>query len=208
MRQAVIDAAVRFPDVIWTSALVVALGFWLLVLLGLAGARDFDADAPGLARSSRGVPVAVLASAVIAHAWLLGLTGSVLLDRLRLTGSAEAAARVALLALSALLALTTTRWCVVTLAGLRFARSARTGPRRRDPADGTPYDPGSRPCHGPTADHGPTGARDLATARSRTAARGRTTARDRTVVRGEAPARGQAPVCDRTAVRPRSDRAA
>ncbi|MET9128860.1 hypothetical protein [Streptomyces antibioticus] len=202
MRQAVIDAAVRFPDVIWTSALVVALGFWLLVLLGLAGARDFDADAPGLARSSRGVPVAVLASAVIAHAWLLGLTGSVLLDRLRLTGSAEAAARVALLALSALLALTTTRWCVVTLAGLRSARSARTGPRRRDPADGTPYDPGSRPCNGPT------GARDLATARSRTAARGRTTARDRTVVRGGAPAPGQPPVCDRTAVRPRSDRAA
>ncbi|WP_432031338.1 hypothetical protein [Streptomyces antibioticus] len=199
MRQAVIDAAVRFPDVIWTSALVVALGFWLLVLLGLAGARDFDADAPGLARSSRGVPVAVLASAVIAHAWLLGLTGSVLLDRLRLTGSAEAAARVALLALSALLALTTTRWCVVTVAGLR---SARTGPRRRDPADGTPYDPGSRPCNGPTADHGPTGARDLATARSRPAAR------DRTVVRGEVPARGRAPVCDRAAVRPRSDRAA
>ncbi|MGM9386844.1 hypothetical protein ACTAE5_40225, partial [Streptomyces antibioticus] len=204
MRQAVIDAAVRFPDVIWTSALVVALGFWLLVLLGLAGARDFDADAPGLARSSRGVPVAVLASAVIAHAWFLGLTGSVLLDRLRLTGSAEAAARVALLALSALLALTTTWWCVVTLAGLRSARSARsarTGPRRRDPADGTPYDPGSRPGNGPTADHGPTGARDLATARSRTAARGRTTARDRTVVRGGAPATGQAPVCDRTAVR-------
>ncbi|MEU3277933.1 hypothetical protein [Streptomyces antibioticus] len=199
MRQAVIDAAVRFPDVIWTSALVVALGFWLLVLLGLAGARDFDADAPGLVRSSRGVPVAVLASAVIAHAWLLGLAGSVLLDRLRLTGSAEAVARVALLALSALLALTTTRWCVVTPARLR---SARTGPRRRDPADGTPYDPGSRPGHGPTA------ARDLAAARSRTAARGPTAARDRTAVRGEAPARGRAPACDRTAVRSRSDRAA
>ncbi|SME89178.1 hypothetical protein [Streptomyces sp. Amel2xC10] len=196
MRQAVVDAAVRFPDVIWTSALVVSLGFWLLVLLGLAGARDFDADAPGLARSLRGVPVAVLASAVIAHAWLLGLAGSVLLDRLRLTGSAEAAARVTLLALSALLALTTTRWCVVTLAGLRSARSTGTGPRRRDPADGTPYDPGSRPGHGPTA------ARDLTTARGRTAARGRTTSRDRT------PARGQAPACDRTAARRRSDRAA
>ncbi|MEU2298155.1 hypothetical protein [Streptomyces antibioticus] len=205
MRQAVIDAAVRFPDVIWTSALVVALGFWLLVLLGLAGARDFDADAPGLARSSRGVPVAVLASAVIAHAWLLGLTGSVLLDRLRLTGPAEAAARVTLLALSALLALTTTRWCVVTLARLRSARSARsvrTGPRRRDPADGTPYDPGSRPGHGPTA------ARDLTTARSRTAARSQTAGRGRTASRDRNPARGQAPACDRTAARRRSDRAA
>ncbi|MGW1030653.1 hypothetical protein ACWD4Z_00530 [Streptomyces antibioticus] len=202
MRQAVIDAAVRFPDVIWTSALVVASGFWLLVLLGLAGARDFDADAPGLARSSRGVPVAVLASAVIAHAWLLGLAGSVLLDRLRLTGPAEAAARVTLLALSALLALTTTRWCVVTLARLRSARSARTGPRRRDPADGTPYDPGSRPGHGPTA------ARDLTTARSRTAARGQTAGRGRTASRDRNPARGQVPACDRTAARRRSDRAA
>lgn len=76
----VIGATARFPTVIFTTALVVALGFWLLVLLGRAGTRDFDADAPALAKVFKGVPVTVAASVVMMSGWLVSLSGMILLD--------------------------------------------------------------------------------------------------------------------------------
>ncbi|WP_327698948.1 hypothetical protein [Streptomyces sp. NBC_00459] len=139
-----VEAAARFPTVSFTSALVVALGFWLLVLLGHARVRDFDADAPYLARSFGGVPVAVAVSVVIATTWLLSLTGMVLMGPAHLSGLGGAAARVALLGLSVLVAWTATRRCAVSLAGL-FPGHA--GPHLRHTASATPYDPGSRRAH-------------------------------------------------------------
>lgn len=137
----VVEAAARFPTVIFTSALVVALGFWLLVLLGRARVRDFDADAPSLARSFGGVPVAVVVSVVIVTTWLLSLTGAALMDPAHLTGLGRAVARVALLGLSVLVAWTAARRCAVSLARLF---PGRAGLYLRDTASGTPYDPGSR----------------------------------------------------------------
>ncbi|MEH0550856.1 hypothetical protein [Streptomyces sp. B21-101] len=136
----IVDAAVRFPTVTLTSALAVALGFWLLVLLGRADARAFDADAPSLTRSLGGTPVAVAASVVIVSAWLVSLTGTVLMDLARLTGPGGAAARVALLVLFALVAWPVTRRCAAPL--VRHSAS-RAGLHRRAAASGTPYDPGS-----------------------------------------------------------------
>jgi hypothetical protein len=137
----VVEAAARFPTVTFTSALVVSIGFWLLVLLGRADVRDFDTDAPSLARSLGGVPVAVVVSVVIVSTWLLSLTGTALMDPAHLTGLGGAAARVALLALSVLVAWTATRRCAVSLARLF---PSRAGLSLRDTARCTPYDPGSR----------------------------------------------------------------
>lgn len=139
MRQ-IVDAAVRFPTVTLTSALAVALGFWLLVLLGRADVRAFDADAPSLTRSLGGTPVAVAASVVIVSAWLVSITGTLLMDLARLTGPGGAAARVALLVLSALVAWPVTRRCAASLARVfpgipRLCRRAATS--------SAPYDPGS-----------------------------------------------------------------
>jgi hypothetical protein len=141
----IVDAAVRFPTVTLTSALVVALGFWLLVLLGRADVRAFDADAPSVIRSLGGTPVAVAASVVIVSAWLASITGTLLMDLVRLTGPGGAAARVALLVLSVLVA-----WPVARRCAASFVRLLPGSPRlyRRAAASGTPYDPGSSRARG------------------------------------------------------------
>nr|WSZ18887.1 hypothetical protein OH837_38930 [Streptomyces canus] len=141
----VVDAAVRFPTVTLTSALVVVLGFWLLVLLGRADVRAFDADAPSLTRSLRGMPVAVAASAMIVSAWFVSLAGTVLMDLAHLTGPGSAAARVALLAVCTLVAWLVTRRYAASRAR-RFP--VRSGPHRRVAVSGTPYDPGSPRARG------------------------------------------------------------
>jgi hypothetical protein len=137
----VFDAAAEFPTIIFTSALLVALGFWLLVLLGRADVHAFDADAPSFARALRGTPLAVAASVVIVSAWLVSLTGTLLLFRAGLGGLGGAVARVALLALSALLAWLLTRSVAAPLAKL-FPEEP--GPRPQDLASSVPFDPGSR----------------------------------------------------------------
>ncbi|GHE63111.1 hypothetical protein [Streptomyces capitiformicae] len=137
----VIGAAARFPTVIFTSALVVALCFWFPVLLGRVGVRDFDADAPALARAFGGAPVAVAASVVTVSGWLVSLAGMLVMEWIGVTGFGAALARVMLLALSTLAA-----WAVAhALAGpvTKLFRH-QPGPRQRDLANGTPFDPGSR----------------------------------------------------------------
>jgi hypothetical protein len=146
----IVEAAAQFPTVIFTSALVVTLGFWTLVLLGRAGLRDFDADAPALAGALDGAPVAVAASVVTVSGWFVSLAGTLALDRVGVTGFAAAPARVALLALSALVALAA--WSVAhALAGpltRLVPRDHQHEERQRGLADGTPFDPGSRHVRG------------------------------------------------------------
>ncbi|WP_328500295.1 hypothetical protein OG828_05635 [Streptomyces sp. NBC_00457] len=141
----VIDAAAQFPTVIFTSALVVALGFWLLVLLGRAGVRDFDADAPALARVFGGAPVAVAASVVTVSGWLINLAGMLVMERIGVTGFGAALARVMLLALAALAA-----WSVAHALARPLTKLFRhePGPRQRDLANGAPFGPGSRRAGG------------------------------------------------------------
>lgn len=136
-----IDAVAQFPTLVFTSALLVTLGFWVLVLLGRADMRAFDADAPSLARTLRGTPLAVAASVAITCAWLVSLAGSLLLGPAGLTGLGGAVARIMLLALSALVAWLVTRGVTAALAKLLFPDEP--GPRSKDSA-GAPFDPGSR----------------------------------------------------------------
>lgn len=71
-------AVVGFPGLLFTSALVVACGFWVVVALGRVGAGAFDADVELDAWGLGGVPVAGAVSLVIAVAWLATVTGSML----------------------------------------------------------------------------------------------------------------------------------
>jgi hypothetical protein len=76
-----VQAATTFPTVLSTAALVVVVGFWLLVLVGAAGTDAFDTDVNTGALGLGGVPVTVASSLLILLTWFFSLTGSVLLTR-------------------------------------------------------------------------------------------------------------------------------
>ncbi|MFF4500409.1 hypothetical protein [Streptomyces sp. NPDC001401] len=73
------EAVLRFPTVTFTAALVVVVGFWVLILLEPSRrdriAHRVEADAP----HPDGTPVIADASLVIALAWIASLGGSLLL---------------------------------------------------------------------------------------------------------------------------------
>ncbi|QGV79793.1 hypothetical protein [Streptomyces ficellus] len=75
-----LHATVTFPAVLFTAALVVVAGFWLLVLVGGADRDSFDGDVNADALRLGGVPVSVSASLLVAVAWLLAVTGSLALS--------------------------------------------------------------------------------------------------------------------------------
>ncbi|WP_371591775.1 hypothetical protein [Streptomyces virginiae] len=76
-----LPAALGFPAVLFTASLVVVVGFWLLVLCGLADHDDFYTTAAGGALSLSGVPVTASASLLVVLAWFTSLSGAVLLAR-------------------------------------------------------------------------------------------------------------------------------
>ncbi|MFE6775681.1 hypothetical protein [Streptomyces sp. NPDC057702] len=82
-----LDVAAGFPTVLFSAALLVVVGFWLLVAFGAAGHGTFDTDVNSDALHLGGVPVAVSASLFIAFGWFLSLAGSRLLGEADLTGS-------------------------------------------------------------------------------------------------------------------------
>ncbi|WJV50225.1 hypothetical protein [Streptomyces flavofungini] len=124
-----IDAAVGFPGVAFTSAMAVVVCFWLLVAVGLGRADTFDEDADLGAAGLGGVPVAVAVSLLVGTGWLVSLAGSVALARTGWTGLAHAAGDLGLLAVSALVAYGVTRGLVRV--STRAARD-RAGPSPRD----------------------------------------------------------------------------
>lgn len=137
----VVAAAAHFPAVLFTSALTVAAVFWLLVLLDRADLHAFDADAPSLARRLGGTPVSVAGTLAITSAWLITLAGRILLARTDLTGLGDAAARVALLALSVLVAGSLTDSLASPLA--KLFSDGPGAPVSHGVASGAPFDPGS-----------------------------------------------------------------
>ncbi|MFF8844900.1 hypothetical protein ACF08N_19650 [Streptomyces sp. NPDC015127] len=125
-------AAVVFPTVFFSAALVVVVAFWALVLCGAAGPDLFDSDADlpgGTAAGLGGVPVTVAVSLLVAVAWFTSLAGSVALRRFGLTGVPYAALACAVLAAAALVAWVVTRRLVRVLAKLF---PDEPGPSRQD----------------------------------------------------------------------------
>ncbi|MFG2026295.1 hypothetical protein [Streptomyces sp. NPDC048825] len=80
--RAFLEAATGFPTLLFTAALVVVVGFWVLVAFGAAGSDSFDADADADldAWGMGGVPVAVAFSLLTVLAWFLSLGTAILLD--------------------------------------------------------------------------------------------------------------------------------
>lgn len=99
-----VDAAVGFPGVVFSSALAVVVCFWLLVVVGAVRVDSFDEDADLRAFGLGGMPVSVAVSLLTAIGWAVSLGGSLAAARTGWTGLAHAAGDVGLLALSALVA--------------------------------------------------------------------------------------------------------
>lgn len=132
-----IDAAVGFPGVAFTSAMVVVLCFWLLVAVGLGRPDSFDEDADLGAFGLGGVPVSVAVSLLVATGWGVSLAGSVALARTRWSGLAHAAGDLGLLVVAALVAYGVTRVLVRPLArgsSERAGASTRGGDGGAGPA--------------------------------------------------------------------------
>ncbi|MGI5166283.1 hypothetical protein ACQEU3_18185 [Spirillospora sp. CA-253888] len=83
-------AALGFPAVLFSFALLVVTGYWVLVLLGALGIDALDADADtgadgaggdGLVAAAGlgGVPVTVVLTLLVSLAWFLSLAGQVLI---------------------------------------------------------------------------------------------------------------------------------
>lgn len=82
-----LNAAVGFPTMYFSAALVVVLGFWLLVLCGAVDRDCYDADVDTGALHLDGVPVSAAASVFIVAGSFLSVSGSILLDRAHLGGA-------------------------------------------------------------------------------------------------------------------------
>ncbi|KIF66434.1 hypothetical protein HY68_30885 [Streptomyces sp. AcH 505] len=123
-----LSATLGFPAVLFSSALVVVVCFWLLVLAGAADHHAFDADLEAEAIGFGGVPVAVSASLFLVVAWFTSLTGSVLLRRSALSSGTKACLAAAVLAAALVVG-----WAVVRLLVRHLRRyAAEPPPSRRD----------------------------------------------------------------------------
>ncbi|MEU7510723.1 hypothetical protein AB0B13_01750 [Streptomyces sp. NPDC042898] len=126
-----LSAAFGFPVLLFSVAVVAAVGFWLLVLCGVVerGAFDSDVDTQSL-RLGR-VPVSVAASVFLLAGWLLSLTGALLRDLADLSRSSASLLSLALMVLAPAAAWWVTRRLVRPLAKLS---PDEPGPSRRSAA--------------------------------------------------------------------------
>ena len=101
-----VGAALGFPAVVFSFALLVVIAYWVLVMLGGLGIDALDGDGGdsdsadadvGLLHSLgfSGVPVTVVLSLLIAVAWFVSLAGTVLLDRFDVPGRCQLADPIA-----------------------------------------------------------------------------------------------------------------
>lgn len=81
-----VSAALGFPAAVFSFALAVTVGYWLLVLLGAAEHDSVDTDSGSSALGTLGIPFPVSATVFTSVAWFISLAGSVLLDRAGLGG--------------------------------------------------------------------------------------------------------------------------
>ncbi|MET8946029.1 hypothetical protein ABZX30_21190 [Streptomyces sp. NPDC004542] len=133
---AFLAVAAGFPTILFTSALVVVVVFWLLAAVGAADAHGFHApglhghgDGAGDVWGMGGVPVTVSFSLLTVTGWFLSLSATVLLAPLTRSALVRAPVSVAVLAGSVLVAWRLTRLLVRPLHRLF---PAERGPSRQD----------------------------------------------------------------------------
>ncbi|MHC3467840.1 hypothetical protein ACYF6T_03910 [Streptomyces sp. 7R007] len=126
---AFLAAVAGFPTILFTSALVVVVAFWLMVAVGAAESHGFDAHAHVDAWGLGGVPVTVAFSLLTAIGWFLSLSATVLLGPLTRSGLVRAPVRVAVLFGALFVAWRLTR---VLVRPLRHVFAVVAGPSRQD----------------------------------------------------------------------------
>jgi hypothetical protein len=137
-----LDAALTFPTALFSFLLLVAIGYWVVVLLSVADPDPFEAsDVDGGAEAGSGLvsvltaaglgglPATVVLTALIALAWFFSLAGSALVDGVRGPAPLRAVLWTALLPVALGGAWLGTRSLVVPL---RRMLPDRPPPSRRD----------------------------------------------------------------------------
>ncbi|MEV0649233.1 hypothetical protein AB0I28_28655 [Phytomonospora sp. NPDC050363] len=114
-----VHASLAFPAVLFTFALIVVIGFWVLTLFGGADPDILDTDGGAEIGESGGgflsvfglghVPATVVLSLLITFSWFLSLAGTVLLDGLGLPGLVYALLALGVLLVAVVLAWAATR---------------------------------------------------------------------------------------------------
>ncbi|MFI6219976.1 hypothetical protein ACIBEH_05410 [Nocardia salmonicida] len=124
-----------FPTALFTFALFVVLGFWLLVLVGGTETEVLDCAESGSAVGSLdalglgGIPVTVAITGLVTLAWFSSLVGTVAVGAIGLAGFGAVLAGFVVLIVAAVAAVAGTRLVVIPLR--RFFR-ADTQPSRQD----------------------------------------------------------------------------
>ncbi len=121
--------AAGFPSLLFTTALVVVVIFWLLVAVGVTDSGIFDADVDVDAWGMGGVPVAVPCSVMTVFAWCVSLAATVLLDPVAAPGVGRVVLRVTVLAAALLVAWSMTRLFVRLWLRLRPEEPGPSGMR-------------------------------------------------------------------------------
>ncbi|MEU2864588.1 hypothetical protein ABZ672_40710 [Streptomyces mirabilis] len=122
-----VEAATGLPIILFSTALVVVVCFWLLVAVGVVAMDGFDEDADLDAWGMGGVPVAVAVSLLTVLAWVFGVGAAALLAVLAPTGTGAWVLRLAVAVGAPLVAWRATRLFVRRLR--RFFSDER-GPSR------------------------------------------------------------------------------
>ncbi|WP_395365928.1 hypothetical protein ACHGLA_33065 [Streptomyces sp. YH02] len=147
------NAAIGFPAMLFTAAVIVVACFWLLVLCGVAERDGFDSDVDAEALRLEGVPVSVAATVSIVVGWLLSVSGSVLLALAGLPGLPRHLLSTALLLAAPLLSWLVTRRLVRPLSKLfpdepglpRQDVVGHSGPPERDRSTASAHRPSAVP---------------------------------------------------------------
>jgi hypothetical protein len=121
-----VEAATGLPVILFTAAMVVVVGFWVLVALGVTASDSFDADTDLDGLGMGGVPVAVAVSLLTVLAWILGVGAAVLLTALSPTGTVTGILRLVVPLVGLLVAWWLT-WLLVRRLRRFFSDERRSG---------------------------------------------------------------------------------
>ncbi|WP_280299917.1 hypothetical protein [Nocardia neocaledoniensis] len=114
-------AILTFPTALFTSALLVVMGFWLLVLGGgveadaLDGAESGSIVAASDALGLSGVPLSIAVTGVVTLSWFTSLVGTVLMDAAGWSGVPAVLAGFVVLIVAVVAAVAGTRIVVIPL---------------------------------------------------------------------------------------------
>ncbi|MCP2319807.1 hypothetical protein APR12_005182 [Nocardia amikacinitolerans] len=131
-------ATLTFPTALFTFALLVVLGYWLLVLVGATEVDAFDGVGSGEtdwaadgfdALGVGGVPATVAVTGLVSLSWFASLVGTVAIRAVDLGGAAAMAAGIAVSIAAVVAAVQGTRVVVIPLR--RFFRQP-VPPSRQD----------------------------------------------------------------------------